>query len=420
VITSAPSGNSITVSFNVGAASGQIYVNGANACGTGVASDTLQLTVNPLPDAAGTVSGSANIAICPAATGVTFSVPAITNATGYTWNLPSGATIVSGSGTNTITVDFVSTASSGAVVVYGTNGCGSGDSSFLNFAVDAVTPVDICMVTVDGPSNWNNVMWEKPSATDIDSFRIYREITSNNYQIVGTVHYDSLSLFVDSIYVPIANPNATFQRYKISAIDSCGNESPLSNHHRTLFMQANVGVSGEANLNWTMYEGQSVDYYRILRDSTLVGNWEVIDSVPGTNFVYTDWNVPTTVTQCRYRIQTVWQVSCNPTRNINTSESNLEDLIVNGINDHNAAFPVQLFPNPTTSMVTIVTPSSNDGITYEVMDATGRVVMVKKENSAANGQQVTYLDLSGLADGAYTIVITAGDAKQFEKVILQK
>jgi hypothetical protein len=276
------------------------------------------------------------------------------------------------------------------------------------------------MVTVDGPSQYNNVMWNKPTVTDIDSFRIYREITANNYQVVGTVDYDSLSLFIDSVYVPFANPNSTFQRYKISAIDSCGNESVISAHHRTLFMQASVGTSGEANLSWSMYEGQNVDYYRILRDSTLSGNWQIIDSVPGTNNVFTDWTPPTTVTQCRYRIQTVWNVNCSPTRNIVTSESNLEDLIVNGINDHTAAFPVQLFPNPTNATVTITTPSYADGIMYEVMDATGRIVMMKKESNAINGNQVTQIDLSGLADGAYTIVITAGDAKQHEKVILQK
>jgi hypothetical protein len=419
-VTAGDSTNSITVQFSTNAQSGPIYVVGNNSCGTGSASDTIQLVVNPLPAAAGTVSGTANIGICPAGTGVVFSLTPVNNASYYVWTLPSGATVVSGDSTNAITVDFVSTAASGSIVVYAENACGTGASSSYNYTMATVTPIDICMVTVDGPSQYNNVMWNKPTVTDIDSFRIYREITSNNYQIVGTVSYDSLSIFVDSVYVPFANPNATFQRYKISAVDSCGNESAISTHHRTLFMQASVGVSGEANLNWTMYEGQSVDYYRILRDSTLAGNWEVIDSVPGTNWVYTDWNVPTTVTQCRYRIQTVWQVSCSPTRNIVTSESNLEDLIVNGINDHSATFPVELYPNPTNAVVTIVTPGSSDGIIYEVMDATGRVVLAKKENSAGGSQQVTQLDLSGLANGAYTIVITAGDAKQREKVILQK
>lgn len=420
VITSGDSTTAITVSFSGTAVSGPVYVNGHNGCGFGIGNDTIQLVVNPLPDAATAISGSATIPICPAATGVVFTVPAVNNATSYSWSLPSGATIVAGNGTNSITVDFTAAAASGAVVVAGTNGCGSGDSSFLNFAVESVTPIDICMVTVDGPSQYNTVMWEKPTVADIDSFRVYREITSNNYQIVGTVHYDSLSLFIDSVYVPFANPNSTFQRYKIAAIDSCGNESAISTHHRTLFMQASVGTSGEANLSWSLYEGQSVDYYRILRDSTLTGNWEVIDSVPGTNWVYTDWTPPVTVTQCRYRIQTAWQVSCNPTRNIITSESNLEDLIVNGIGTNGATFAVELFPNPTNSSVTIVTPSSTDGVTYEVMDAAGRVVMTKTENSGANGRQVTALDLSGLADGAYTIVITVGEAQSHEKVILQK
>lgn len=420
IITGGDSTNSITVTVSGSAVNGPIYVNAINGCGSGIASDTLQLTVNPLPDAATVISGPANIGICPVATGVTFTVPSVNNATYYTWVLPAGATIVGGDSTGTITVDFTASASSGAIQVNGMNACGSGDPSFLNFAVDVVTPVDICMVTVDGVSQYNQIMWDKPSVTDIDSFRVYREITSNNYLVVGTVDYDSLSLFIDSTYVPFANPNSTFQRYKIAAIDSCGNESVLSNHHRTLFMQASVGTSGEANLSWSMYEGQSVDYYRIIRDSTLAGNWEVIDSVPGTNNVYTDWSPPITVTQCRYRIQTVWQVSCNPTRNIITSESNLEDLIVNGIHDNGATFPVQLFPNPTNSVITIVTPASSEGITYEVMDATGRVVMTKKENSGANGRQVTQLDLSGLADGAYTIVITSDGVKQHEKVILQK
>jgi hypothetical protein len=50
------------------------------------------------------------------------------------WTLPAGATIVAGAGTNTITVDFSPTASSGSVSVHGVNtSCGIGlESPFLN------------------------------------------------------------------------------------------------------------------------------------------------------------------------------------------------------------------------------------------------------------------------------------------------
>ncbi|MEI6900566.1 MAG: T9SS type A sorting domain-containing protein, partial [Bacteroidota bacterium] len=85
------------------------------------------LTINPLPSTAGTISGTASV--CKGTTGVTYSVSSITNATGYVWSLPSGATIATGNNTNSITVDFSSTASSGNITVYGTNGCGNGTVS---------------------------------------------------------------------------------------------------------------------------------------------------------------------------------------------------------------------------------------------------------------------------------------------------
>ena len=80
-----------------------------------------------LPSAAGTISGPASV--CDGTAGVIFSVPAITNATGYAWALPAGFTITSGSNTNSITVTIGAFASSGDVIVNGINSCGSGDPS---------------------------------------------------------------------------------------------------------------------------------------------------------------------------------------------------------------------------------------------------------------------------------------------------
>lgn len=71
----------------------------------------------------------------------------ITNATGYTWTLPSDATIVSGANTNSITVNF-GTASDN-VTVRGTNSCGTGIVS-PNYAV-SVTPKPLTpVITANG------------------------------------------------------------------------------------------------------------------------------------------------------------------------------------------------------------------------------------------------------------------------------
>lgn len=79
------------------------------------------------PNAAGTIIGTTTV--CQGATSIAYSVPAITNATGYTWTLPAGATIASGANTRAITVNYSSSASSGNITVQGTNSCGNGTVS---------------------------------------------------------------------------------------------------------------------------------------------------------------------------------------------------------------------------------------------------------------------------------------------------
>ncbi|HMS91710.1 MAG TPA: hypothetical protein PKC87_05795, partial [Candidatus Absconditabacterales bacterium] len=81
---------------------------------------TLVVTASPLPGAAGVISG--NPVLCQNSS-ATFSTNTIPYATSYIWSVPTGAYIVSGQGTTTITVNFTG-ASSGNVSVFGQNDCG--------------------------------------------------------------------------------------------------------------------------------------------------------------------------------------------------------------------------------------------------------------------------------------------------------
>jgi hypothetical protein len=116
--------NSITVNYGTNALSGNIFVYGNNLCGNGAASPPFAVTVNPLPAAAGNITGPASV--CQGATDVVYTVPAIADASSYTWTVPTGATIMSGGNTNSITVDFSPAAVSGNITVFGTNSCGNG------------------------------------------------------------------------------------------------------------------------------------------------------------------------------------------------------------------------------------------------------------------------------------------------------
>ncbi len=126
-IASGAGTTSITVNFGAGTVSGNITVAGANQCGDGPLSPPFPVTVNPLPAAAGTITGDASV--CQGETGVVYSVATIASATGYAWTLPAGATITAGNNTKQITVSFSASASSGVITVHGTNTCGSGANS---------------------------------------------------------------------------------------------------------------------------------------------------------------------------------------------------------------------------------------------------------------------------------------------------
>jgi N-acetylneuraminic acid mutarotase len=136
-ITSGAGTNAITVDFSTNANPGNIFVYGNNICGDGGTSPAFPVSITALPDPAGTISGPSPV--CQGDTGKVYIVPPIYGASNYSWSLPSGAYSVSGSGSNTITVDFSNTAVSGDITVYGSNSCGIGTVS-PNFPV-TINPI---------------------------------------------------------------------------------------------------------------------------------------------------------------------------------------------------------------------------------------------------------------------------------------
>ena len=105
------------------------------------------ISVYTIPAAAGNISGTATI--CQGQAGATYTVPNIANATGYNWSLPVRAAITLGNNTNSITVSYSTTASSGDVKVFGTDGACNGTVS-SDFPV-TVNPLPIANAGTDRP-----------------------------------------------------------------------------------------------------------------------------------------------------------------------------------------------------------------------------------------------------------------------------
>ena len=183
--TGTSSTNSITVNYGTSAVSGNITVKGHNACGDGVIS-SLAVTVNSFPMAAGTISGTTTV--CQGQNSEAYMVPAITNATAYIWTLPGGTTGTST--TNSITVNYGTSAVSGSITVKGHNACGDGAVSTLaiNVNVRPLTPI-ISLINNVLHSNaltgnqWYNQNGLISGATNQD----YPVISNGNYYIRVTL-----------------------------------------------------------------------------------------------------------------------------------------------------------------------------------------------------------------------------------------
>ncbi len=204
-ITSGDGTNTVTVFYATNAVNGNITVQGTNACGSGTAY-TLPIVMKPLPNAAGIITGPANV--CQGSTLMSYNVPAITNATSYVWTIPpSGASIHSGSTNNTVVLDFSATALSGTLTVAGVNSCGTGTPSTVSINV-VPTPT----VTIDPASGVVNCTTTPVTITghtsSDPSTSTYQWVASNGGHIASgstssTASVDAAGTFTLTVTEPV-------------------------------------------------------------------------------------------------------------------------------------------------------------------------------------------------------------------------
>ncbi len=208
----------ITANFTASATTPLVFtVAGSNAGCNGPVSSNFSITVNKLPAAAGSISGTATV--CQGQLGVTYSVPVIADASSYHWTLPSGAIFTTDSTLNSITVTFGTNAVSGNITVDGKNSCGTGTLSFYAVNVNT-TPVP----TVISSAGSTNVC--SPSTVSLSFIPVvglsYQwrlngvniiGATSSTYTAIQTGNYDVVTTGIpQSIFInttPVSIPEYT-------------------------------------------------------------------------------------------------------------------------------------------------------------------------------------------------------------------
>ena len=135
----------VSVQFVTGFASGSISVYASNCVGNSAAV-TLAVTKSQAPKNPVAITGLANVCANSMAT---YTTAAVSGATSYTWTAPANASIFAGQGTNTVTVQFNATFSSGALKVLASNCAGSSGAVSVNISKLTSTQLPAAVSDID-------------------------------------------------------------------------------------------------------------------------------------------------------------------------------------------------------------------------------------------------------------------------------
>ena len=136
--------NAVTINWGA-STGGQVCVTADNNCGSGPPSCfNAIITATPASP-----TPPADVILCSGATGEIYTIAAVTDATGYTWTVPTGATITAGQGSESITINW-GTATSGQVCVTANNTCGASAAACFNVTINSApsAPIPLADATI--------------------------------------------------------------------------------------------------------------------------------------------------------------------------------------------------------------------------------------------------------------------------------
>ncbi len=266
--------NSITVTFSGSPGTGNVTVYAVNTCGTSNTS-TLPVLIAGLVGTAGAITGPS--LVCQGTSNVIYSVLPVTNATGYTWTVPPGASIVSGQNNTSILVNYSGSAISGNITIYATSICGNSNTSILPVIVAGLPgtagsitgPSTVCEGTTNLTYSISPVMnaasyawtvpggWVLVNGQNTNSLTVNTGINANSGNI--TVYAGNFCGNSNtSVLNVIVNPTPA-QPGPISGLDSvCAGSVALS---YTVDTVSNVtGYSWTVPTGWTIMSGQNTNH----------------------------------------------------------------------------------------------------------------------------------------------------------------
>jgi hypothetical protein len=383
-ITFTGTGTSVTANFPSGFTSGQICVAATLSCGyTG---PQRCMTVTNSVGQLGVMSGP--FAVCPGQSGLVFSVPAANGVATYNWTAPSGVTINTGQGTNSVTVSVAPGFTVGNLCVTGTSVCGVTSAARCKTVSSTLpgTPGNItgastgvCGQTVSysvpaisGVTSYN---WVLPSGATLAS--------SNGNNTVDVTYTGSFST----------------GQLCVTAVNGCG-----SSASRCINVKGVAATPGIIDGPATVCTGEQGLQFEVspvfgaVSYTWVVPSGSSIIAGQGTSSIIVDWGINSGL------------VTVTSTNACGSSGTRTLNVIVNcKISGEIPGVLVNAYPNPVASELTVeVTAETANAYSLELTDVSGRVVYNGQMNTTG-GLKTTTVDVSTLSKGMYLLTVRSND-----------
>ena len=343
------------------------------------------------PGTPGPIAGAAKI--CAGST-VTYTINNNPNITTYTWSVPSTATIVSGQGTNSVSILFGANYVSGSVCVVATNACGTSPARCKTISkTTSTTPANI-VGDLSGHCVANaNFSVPAIAGTVSYNWTVPAGVTITGGQGTNAISVTTASGFVSGPVCVTANNGCVNSTARCATIYSApAKPTVISGPVTVCAGQTNVAYSvvpvyGATTYTWSVPAG-----------STIVSGQNTTSIV--VNFGTTTGKVGVTAKNaCGNRGTTTTSIT------FNCRESN--PALMN------------VFPNPATDKIELVFNADSDGNSeIQLLDLAGRVMLTKTISTTAGMNQTT-LNLEGYSKGVYMLNLMKNGVASRVKIVLE-
>jgi hypothetical protein len=230
-----------------------ITITGGCVTTTTATSNTITNTVNTVPAQPSAITG--NTTVCAGTNGVAYSVTNVSGVT-YTWSYSgSNVTVASGQGTNSITLNFASNATSGTLTVTPSNDCGNGTAQTLAITIPAAISYSVQPANASITDGGNTSFSATVSNATSYQWQVSTDGGTNWANATGGVYSNDQTT---TLNITGATVSMNGYKYKLLSSNSC--QTNVASNVATLNVLASEPTTQATNITWA---GVGADWIKI-------------------------------------------------------------------------------------------------------------------------------------------------------------